>query len=436
MSDPHDLFHSHDHAGHGHAGHDHGPASEGPRVDPAQDSLVGALRSSFNVLRVLMIVLVVLYVFSGVFRVEPGQYGVVARFGKLRETPRPDAKTGPYVFTEGWYPALPEPFDQQIKLSSKTIPLTTTAFLFANPEAATTDDLAKIIGTSRELQPGVDGAMLTGDKNLSHGRWTVQYHVEDAAKYVRNVGDSPEAGRELLQRLLETAVVREVASRTVEEVTRTALNSVRDNVQARLQKSLDHLETGLVIVQVSALTIEPGAVPDAFTDVSRAENDRETLQSEAKGKAAETLSHAAGGMHAELLALIQAYGAAQMRGESDAQLQAKLAQIDAKLLEAELGQAGQVAVRLREARQQAGEVSEKLLGQYTAFTNYLEQRRARPAITLLNLWAQMREEVLGNRDNEIFFVPRTGEIEIHTNRDPQRALEREQEAVKKRTGLR
>jgi membrane protease subunit HflK len=428
MSDPHDLLHSHDHAGHSHG------APEAPLTDPAQESLVRALRSSFNVLRVLMVVLVVLYVFSGVFRVNPGQYGVIARFGKLRETPRPGEKTGPYVFTPGWYAALPEPFDQQITLSGVTQLLTATTFLFAHPDADKTEDLAAIIGASRDLQPGVDGAMLTGDKNLSHGRWKVQYHIEDAAKYVRNVGDTPRAGEALLLRLLETAVVREVAGRTVEEVTRTAQNAVRDAVQARLQKYLDQLETGLTIVQVTALTIEPGAVREAFADVSKAESDRETLQSEARGKAAETLSRAAGGMHAELLALIQAYGAAQLRGESEESLRTVLAQIDAKLLEAEARQAGQVAIKLNEAHQQASEASDRLRGQYAEFTKYLEQRQARPVITLLNLWAQMREEVLGNRENEVFFVPRTGEIEIHTNRDPQRALEREQERVKKRTG--
>ena len=255
--------------------HTHAPEPPGlppgVPIDPAQESLVRALRASFNILRVLMIVLVVLYLCSGVFRVEPGQQGLVARLGKLREN---SGEGGGYVFQPGWYfSMLPEPFDKKFVLTGQVQSLVITTFMFNSDKAATAKNLADILTPKEELQPGVDGAMFTGDRNLSHGRWEVQYKIEDAAQFVQNVGATPDDAQPLLQRLSETAVVEEVGGRTVEEVTRTALDNVRDDVQTRLQKALSDLATGIKVVQVLASTIEPGAVRDAFLDVSRAVSD-------------------------------------------------------------------------------------------------------------------------------------------------------------------
>ena len=75
-------------------------------VDPAQESLVRALHASFNVLRVLMIVLVVLYLVSGLFRVEQGQVGLIARLGKLLTTQGEGGLTP--VYQPGWHWALPD----------------------------------------------------------------------------------------------------------------------------------------------------------------------------------------------------------------------------------------------------------------------------------------------------------------------------------------
>lgn len=402
-----------------------------PFADPAQESLVRALRGSFNVLRVVMIVLVVLYLASGVFRVEPGQQGLVARFGKLRTTLNQEGAPSP-IFDEGWHAALPDPFDKKYIVTGRVQELKVTTFMFQHDEAASAKDLSKIVMASQRLKPGVDGAMLTGDRNLSHGRWEVQYQIEDASLFVQNVGDRPAAAEPLLQRLTESAVVREVAGWTVEEVTRTKIDRVRQRVQERLQKALNELETGLKVIQVVAYTIEPGAVRPAFLDVVRAENERTQLQDEAREKATEILSRAAGNKHQELLALIERYGDAQMRGAHQQELALLLADIDAALDEAKRDGAGNVAVKLSQADAQADQANESLRREFEAFRDYLKQRKSKPRITLLDLWVQMRHEILSNRLNEIFYVPSSGEIEIFVTSDKERRIELEEERALKR----
>ncbi len=404
-----------------------------PARDPAQESLVRALRASFNILRLLIIVLAVLYVLSGVFRVEPGQQGLVARLGKLRLTRGETGETP--VFAQGWHWALPDPFEKKFVITGQIQELKVITFMFSHPQAATAKDLSQIVTETRELTPGVDGAMLTGDRNLSHGRWEVQYKIDNAALFVQNVGQQPEDFEDLLRRLTETAVVREVAGRTIEEVTRTALDAVREGVQQKLQQALDALETGVRIVEVRAYTIEPAAVRQAFMDVVRAENERLSLQQKAEEEAAETLSQAAGDKYTKLLDLIGKYGEAQLARVSDEELGRRLADVDAMLDQAEREGAGQVAVRLSEAAARANQINETLRSEYKQFVDYLAQRQSQPQITLLNLWMRMRDEILSNKQNEIVYVPDAREIEIHVKSDAQRRRElAEEEALKRQRG--
>lgn len=401
-------------------------------VDPAQESLVQALRASFNILRVLMIVMVVLYLFSGIFRVQEGQQGLVARFGELRLNETDEGETP--VFGPGWHPALPDPFDRKYVVTNKVLELKVTHFMFQHEQAASAKNLAEILPRLADLQPGVQGAMLTGDKNLSHGRWEIQYRIRDAARFVQNVSETPEGLEPLLQRLTETAVVCEVAGRTIEEVTREAIDSVRTGVRKRLQAALDRLETGVEVIEVVAYTIEPGAVREAFLDVTRAMNQKLSAKDKAEEIATEILNRAAGDRetYERLLAQINAYGEAQLRGATGAELDADLAEIDAALLAAEQGGAGQVAVRLRTARAAADGINERVQREYEQFQRYLELREVQPRIALLGLWNQMRREILGNRQNEIFLVPEANEIEILINRDPQRQIELEEERTLQR----
>ena len=401
----------------------------GVEVDSAQESLAVALRFSFNILRVLMVVLLALYVLSGVFTVNPGEQGLVARFGELRDSP-----TGGHVFQPGTYwSMLPDPFDQKIKISGQVQTVTVTTFMFNHQQAATAANLADILGRRAQLEPGTDGAMLTGDKNLSHGRWTIEYRIDDGKSFVENVGEKPADFSRMLQRLTETAVVREVAGRTVEEVTREALDSVRVGVQRRLQGALDRLQTGVAVVQVVANTIEPATVREAFLDVVKAQAERQTIENRARQAESETLSNAAGDQHEVLLRAIRAYGAAQMQGADDETYAALLAEIDARLEEAQAKDAGQVAVKLRQARAEANAINERLRREYEEFEKWRDARTKQPRITLLGLWNEMRAEILGDPDVEINYVPHNAnEIEILINRDQERLRKQEEERTLKR----
>jgi membrane protease subunit HflK len=396
--------------------------------DLAQESLQSALRAGFNVLLGVMVVLVILYLASGIFQVETGESGLIARFGKLRTS-----ANGTPVFTEGWHLALPAPFDEQITIEGSARTLAIDTFCFARDQASRQSGraLATIETGGDTLTPGVDGAMFTGDRNLSHAVWTVQYRIARPQELVENVWvpaqvrerEKPEGVAGLLQRVAEGTILRVVSGIAIEDILLERQAEVARAVQERLQEELDHLQVGVEVLKVTPEVVEPRPVRQAFLAVTQAQNERQTRIEEAHAQAAEALTKVAGGSYAVLLERIAAYGEAQALGAPQAELDRLATEIDLALD----GAGGEVAVLLRDAQSQANATREQISREYEEFVNYLEQYRGSPQVTALRLWLQMIEPVLTSKGNEIFFVPQGDEIEIIVNRDPRRLLEAERE---------
>ncbi len=416
------------------------PAGPPRDSDPATESLSQALRAGFNLLRIIMVVLLVAYFLSGWFQVNPGEQGLIVRFGKLRLNQNQDSDYYQTpIFGEGWHAALPDPFDTKIRIPGKTFKQTLYTFCFpleAKDKKKKLSDinLAAIVPRRDKLQPGVDGTMLTGDRNLSHGIWSFEYRIEDAAKFVENIGDRPEAFGHMLERVAENAVVRTVAGMPVERVIRTATDEAQADftieVRRVLNEELRALDTGVKVVNVEAKTIEPGQVRQAFVDVINARADRKRKEEEARQEANKILSKTAGPRekYEALLAAIRAYGAAQAAGADDARLAEMREAIDQQLNQAQ----GEVAVRLRQAQYEANQIREEVQREYKLFVDYRNMFRQYPALTAVRLWIDMRKTVLTSNSNEIFFVPEANELEIITNRDLQRQVEADIKRFKSR----
>lgn len=411
---------------HGHDPHDHGhyhpPAGTAPierYSDPAQESLNQALRSGFNVLRIILVLLVIAYFASGIFQVAPGQQGLIVRFGELRMNQDPNGGGTP-IFGQGWHAALPDPFDEKVLLTGQSLELAIPTFMFEPFEKERDKPVEEMTVPERDqLRPGFDGAMLTGDRNLAHGMWKITFRIVRADQFVHNVGEHPAQFEPLLRRLTEDSVIRSVASRTIEQVTREERESVKDSVKLRLQARLDALKTGVQIENIVMFAVEPGKVRRAFIEVTQAQNDREKSIKDAENDRLQRLNQAGGPKYEKLLKAIEEYGAAQTAHADEARLVELRAAIDQQLDQAE----GTVAVRLREAQNRANEQRESVRREYDRFEQYVAAYRRDPQVTAIRLWVEMRDTILSSKFNEIFYVPKAGVIEILVNRDPLRQIE-------------
>lgn len=429
------VHHHHDHT---HA-HDHDENGGGPPVftDPAHESLSNALRAGFNLLRLVMIVLLVAYVASGWFQVNPGEQGVIVRFGSPRENRGADAsEESPFVFGPGTHFSFPDPIDEKIRVSGNIEHLDVATFMFPRNDNDKGKQLAQIVPSRDRLNPASDGTMITGDRSLCHGFWTVEYRVENAEQFVRNIGDSVEAAKPILQCIAEAAIIDTVAGLTIETVLRTESDAQAaafvGAVERRINDELRKIGAGLTVNKVTADTIEPGAVRDAFLKVTNAKSDREKAITKAIEERTRLLSEVAGSeaKYTALLSAIDQYGAAQTAGADDARLVALRDEIDRQLEAAD----GTVAVRLRDANTEATAIREKFSGEYDQFVSYRNAYQRQPILTATRLWTEMREVILRSKRNEIFFVPDAGEIEIITNRDASKQLEADRERVRKLRG--
>lgn len=423
------MAHHHDHH---HHHHDEGESREPLRFsDPGAESLSQALRAGFNVLRVIMIVLLAAYLLSGIFEVGTGEQGLIAQFGVLRQNPKTDSP----IFGPGWHLSLPEPFENKIRIPGQTQRMTLETFVFQREARDRGKALADVAPNREVIDPKIDGSMITGDRGLAHGLFEAEFRIVDAAAFVENVGDRSSAAVPLLQRLLESAVIRVVAGLQAERVTTDrasegeagdAADFTRD-VQRRVNADLDRMNTGLVIDKLQAQTVQPGAVRYSFIEVSNAKNEKDALESDGRNRRTAVLSEVAGAREMRdfggkpqfqvVLDAIEAYGAAQTAGRPEEELSDLRAEIDRRL---DLV-GGAAARRLQEARAEANAVRQALQREEDEFLRQLESYRRSPQVTALRLWVEMRSAIMSSSANEVFFLPKHGDLEVLINRDPERA---------------
>jgi membrane protease subunit HflK len=200
------------------------------------------------------------------YRVQPDEKGVVLRFGHWIETTDP-----------GLHAHLPYPIDAVL------LPKVTQVNqiqLGLGPSPATGDS-----------QAGRGGQMLTGDENIVEADCTVFWRIRDPGQFLFKV-DNPERA----VRIAAEGALRDVISRTpIQAAMSNERQRIADETRSLLQQLLDGEQAGVEITQVQLQRVEPPlAVIDAFNDVQRARADQERARNEAEAYANDILPRARG----------------------------------------------------------------------------------------------------------------------------------------------
>lgn len=160
-----------------------------------------------------------------------------------------------------------------------------------------------------------ESSMLTGDLNMADVEWVVQYRIVDSYKYLFMVRN-PE---KTLRDMSEAAMRKVVGDRTVNEVLTVGRQEVASSVEAILQEMCTEYENGIRIDQVVLQDVNPPEkVKPSFNEVNQAQQERETLISDAEAEYNKVIPHARG-QAAETIELAKAYALNRVnaaRGES------------------------------------------------------------------------------------------------------------------------
>ena len=214
-----------------------------------------------------LVALVVLWLASGIFLVQPDQQAVVTRFG---------AVVDPRVFP-GIHYALPWPVDRVAKVKVHQLQRVIIGG----------DVTDTVLGRQQPLA----SQFLTGDQNIINMRVVVQYAVAVPADYLFRAMDVPKS----VASAVEAELARRLARRNVDAVLTTEKIAIQDEVLAASQKRLNDYRLG---VRLSTVNIETVAPPpeaaDAFRDVASARADTARIVDEARGYANDLVPRARG----------------------------------------------------------------------------------------------------------------------------------------------
>jgi len=218
---------------------------------------------------VIGLVLFALWMFSGFYRVQPDQQGVVVRFGQWDRTTQPGLN---------WH--LPYPIETVIRPSVERINSIDIGFRAVGQ--ATRSGV-------RDVEE--ESLMLTGDQNIIDIDFTVQWKISDAGRYLFEIRD-PEA----TVKIAAESAMREIIGRTDFQ---PALTEGRGEVEAEaktlLQEILTEYQAGIEITELKLQDVQPPPpVIDAFNDVQRALQDRDRLRNEADAYRNDILPRARG----------------------------------------------------------------------------------------------------------------------------------------------
>jgi len=231
----------------------------------------------------IIIGLIALIALTGmIYSIGPDAVGVVKRFGKYIAT------TGP-----GLHVKLPFGIDKVIPVKVKRI---------FKEEFGLRTLRAGIKSEYSRRSYHEESLMLTGDLNILDVRWIVQFKVKDPVKLLFNTRDP----RDNVRDISEVVMRRFVGDYRVDEVLTTKREEVDDLAQIEMQKILDNYETGVQIVTVKLLDVNPpDEVKPAFNEVNEAKQEKERVINQAweaynkavpraKGEAEKTIRQAEG----------------------------------------------------------------------------------------------------------------------------------------------
>lgn len=248
-------------------------ASQGPQYDAGVQSLARALRISFVILTVVMVLLFLGYLASGFYTVEPQQVAIQLHFGKKHGDPK-----GPGIH---W--AWPFPIDEVVKFDAmKNQSVDVNSFWYATSDQIEAELRQEREELRREQKPekvkGAGGYNLTGDLNIIHTYWTVTYIIDDPVAYLQNIKYGTDMDEKpLIKSVVEDAVIKTVGRLEVYDALYVKAKEVAAEVTRLARERLGDrgLNTGISIQQVlnSPAPVVPLLVTSAFYDATAARQD-------------------------------------------------------------------------------------------------------------------------------------------------------------------
>ena len=230
-----------------------------------------------------LIILVIIWVASGLYRVLPDEQGVVLRFGKFVNTTQP-----------GLNYHIPYPIERALTPKVTKVNRMDVGFRAGSDSGFSSAGVADVPEES---------LMLTGDENIVNIDFSVFWVIKDAGKFLFKIQD-PQG---TVKAAAETAMREVIAKSRIQPILTEGRSQIEVETQEIIQDILDEYNSGIQITQVQTQKADPpDQVIDAFRDVQAARADMERSKNEAEAYANDVIPRARGEA-AKILQAAEAY---------------------------------------------------------------------------------------------------------------------------------
>ena len=205
------------------------------------------------------LVLLGLWLASGIYRVQQEEQGVVLRFGEQVAVKDPGLH---------WH--WPSPIETVLTPKVTRVNRVEVGFRSTGGSIGRGE-------SGREINN--ESLMLTGDENIVDINFVVLWFIDKPEDFLFRIRDP-----EITVKAVAESVMREIIGQTrFAEATTEGRQAIEDEAREEIQAILNAYGAGIAVQEVQVQKVDPpDEVIDAFRDVQRAQADRERAQNEAE----------------------------------------------------------------------------------------------------------------------------------------------------------
>lgn len=401
-----------------------GDDAESQMFDPANQSAADALRISYRLLLLGIGVLVALFFISGFKTVDEGRVGIRLLAGEVKGR----------NLQPGMRWSWPQPLGEILTYHRNPQPIEIRDAFYPRGRARDPSESLEILAQtgSGSLDPRVDGSLITGDMNLAHAQWIVQYRRDDVNRFAERIyeDENNATERAIVRMAVQRGVVHAVSQASLDDVIKPGGQSstlVSERARQYAQAMLDDIDSGL---RIEVLDIQRSTVPlgiylewakMAGEDAVAAQRIDEA-QSEAQG----ILNKVAGAAAPYLIEQIDLYERAVELGD-EAEQERVLATInsmidgDPFMVDGEqVVVSGDVSRIMNMANQYRNSVAGREKTRLAKFRSIKEQFDSNPSVVVHREWSSAYREFRGKPFVQMIQVPPgTSLVELLVNEDPE-----------------
>ncbi len=222
----------------------------------------------------LLLLLVAIWaILSSFYTVQPEERAVVKRFGAVRGIEDP-----------GLHFKIPFGIDRVQRVATERVLKQEFGFRTQSVGA----------GGRTVYNPGRfedESLMLTGDLNIIHLEWVVQYRVADPIKFLYNMREPTSTLRDIS----ESVMRRVVGNRLGSDVLTVGRTEIQAKGRDEIQDIMNRYDAGIHVITVELQdVVPPPAVQPAFNEVNEARQQRERMINEAQKRVNQEIPRAEG----------------------------------------------------------------------------------------------------------------------------------------------